>query len=484
MKKLKSIGKLFGMAVFICLLHPFDLTAQNWPVVNGSRERTSWASAESRLLPPLEKRMEFSLDGGIASGISCYDDILFVSVEAQPNRLVAFNTEDGSERWDFEIPGTRGSVNLTPAINDSLVFCGGSQGLGLYALDRLTGSVRWLKKVGSLYSNNPIIDSNRVYVVADSLYCMELKDSATVWSFPLSGSVSPALDNELLYIGGYRELFVLDKYTGAIAWQMDNSQKRFWSISVDDQFVYTYHYDSVVALVKQSGDVHWSWPIPDGKPPELSTGSIAVSDSFLCFPVWEDSAGKGRLYVLDKISGQYQWHHTFDSTGVYTPVLANGMVYVVNWKAGALWGFDLKTGDDVFFDDSEPYIKPVIVADGKLFAGTRGKVVSFENYGTGFFPVSEAGKDSPEIGKSWPNPFSTSTQFEIFTAHSDHLDISIHDLSGKKVKTIAEKEFQAGSHVLSWDGTNDGSRKVPPGLYVLKLTSRQYIRSRRLILVR
>jgi len=472
------------MKSIICLFFTLHLNAQNWPMVNSCKERTSWAEAESELLPPLQKGIEFSLNDGTASGISFYEDMLFVSVEAEPNRLVAFNAGDGRDLWDFEISGTHGSVNVTPAINDSLVFCGGNHGLGLYALDRFTGMVKWLKGVGSLYSNNPVIDSNRVYVVADSLYCLELKDSATVWSFPVSAGISPALDNEFLYIGGYRELYALNKYTGEIAWQTENSQKHFWSYCVDDQVIYTYHYDSVVALHKQSGDFFWSYPIPDGIPPGLSTGSIAISDSFLCFPIWEDSLMKGQLYVLDKITGQYCWHFTFDSTGVFTPILANGIVYAVNWKNNALWGFDLNTGNEVFFDDSEKYLEQPIVADGKLFAGTRGKVISFENYGTGNIQVQVPNLNSPELCMNWPNPFKTLTHFEFHLAQADHLMISVYDLSGKIVRKISEKEFQAGSYVLEWDGRNGSYEKVPPGIYILKLFTRHTSQSNKMILIR
>jgi outer membrane protein assembly factor BamB len=193
---------------------------------------------------------------------------------------------------------------------------------------------------------------------------------------------------------------------------------------------------------------------------------------------------QGQLYVIDKISGQYRWHHSFDSTGVFTPVISNGCVYVVNWKANALWGFDLNTGEDVFFDNSESYLKQPIIADGRLFAGARGKIVSFENFGTGILPDRPASPEFPELIQNWPNPFRTSTHFEIFLPHSDHLIITVYDLSGKEVKILAEKEFQAGIHVLSWDGTNDSSQKVPPGIYILKLSARKYIESRRMILLR
>lgn len=469
------------MAFIICLFFTVHLNAQNWPMANGCRERTSWAEAENELLPPLEKRSEFSLDGN-ASGISFYENMLFVSVGGTPNRLVAFNPHNGSELWHFEIPNSLGSVNVTPAINDSLVLCGGQDGLGLYALDRLTGIEKWFKGVGTLYSNNPIIDSNRVYVVADSLYCLDINNGATIWSFSISAGLTPAVDSELVYICWYNKLIALHKLNGEIAWQIENSERYHNAVAVDENYVYTCNSDSIVALEKESGSVNWSYIIPDVQFPDLSAGAIAISDSFLCASIWENADKIGQLYTLNKITGDYRWHYTFNTIGVFSPSIANGIVYAINWKTESVWGFDLNTGQAVFFDDSERYLKECIIADGKLFVGTFGKVVTFENYGTGIDPIPLEKQTSPELFQNWPNPFKQSTSFQFSLIQPDDLNISVYDLSGKKVKTISDRKYEAGVYTLTWDGTNDRNQKVPPGIYILKLSNKHFIKSNRMIL--
>jgi hypothetical protein len=81
--------------------------------------------------------MEFSINGN-ASGLSFYDNMLFVSVGGKPNRLVAFNTINGGESWHFDVPNSLGSVNVAPAVNDSLVLCGGQM---VWVYMHWTGSV-------------------------------------------------------------------------------------------------------------------------------------------------------------------------------------------------------------------------------------------------------------------------------------------------------------------------------------------------------
>jgi outer membrane protein assembly factor BamB len=459
------------------------MNAQYWPMANGCKERTSWAEMEKDLLPPLLKTVGFSLSGN-ASGISYYDQMLLVSVGGEPNRLVAFSAQNGNELWHFEIPNSGGSVNVTPAIHDSLILSGGQGGLGLYALDRHTGMEKWFKGVGTLYSNNPIIDSDRVYVVADSLYCLGIGDGATIWSFPLSSGITPALDDLMLYICRDDKLMALDKSNGEIAWQIDGRDRYHNTIAIDEYYLYTCRGDSVLALNKENGSVHWSHGIPDGLFPDLSTGAIAISDSFLCVSIWENADKNGQLYTLNKITGEYRWHFTFDTTGVFTPAIANGYVYAVNWKSESVWGFNLHTGQAVFFDDSERYLKACIVADGKLFMGALGKVVTFENYGTGTSSALMPDEEPAGMLNLWPNPFTHSTTLEFLLERPGFLDISVYDLSGKKIKTISYRFFEAGIHTLSWEGTDERSRKVPPGVYVLRLSTGHSIRTISMILIR
>ncbi|MBN1558747.1 PQQ-binding-like beta-propeller repeat protein [candidate division KSB1 bacterium] len=461
----------------------FKLNAQNWPMVNGDRGRSSWAEL-AELSPPLENAQHFSLDNGIASGLSCYENMFFVSVEADPNRVLAFDADNGVELWRFEIPETHGSVNVVPAVNASLVLCGGQGGLGLYALDRLTGAEKWFQSIGDLYSKNPIIDGERVYVVSDMLYCLDISDGETIWSFPFSANVTPAVDDENVYVCGNRQLIAFNKVNGEIAWQIENSQRSYSSVAVDENFVYTAHKDSILAVAKETGSVHWSFHIPDGILPDLSANAMAISDSSLCFSIWENSDKRGQLYALDKMTGYYRWHHTFDTTGVYSPTIANGNVYAINWQTNSIWGFHLQTGQHIFFDASAKYLHQPIVAQNTLFVEAFGAVVSFKSAGTGIQAILPEGEKSFELFPNHPNPFNQSTRFKIHLFRSDHVHISVYNLSGARIKTIADCNFTAGSHAFIWDGTDDRHHTVPSGVYIARLCTGSSAKSIKMILIR
>ena len=47
--------------------------------------------------------------------------------------------------------------------------------------------------------------------------------------------------------------------------------------------------------------------------------------------------------------------------------------------------------------------------------------------------------------------------------------LTIHDLSGRTVRRLHDQELINGRQRVSWDGLDEGGRRTPPGLYVLKL---------------
>jgi hypothetical protein len=101
--KLNAFIAIPVLTVLIGKLVTTGLSAQNWPMINANKERTSWARGETGLLPPLIKSKEFILDGRYASRMSFFDNMLYVSVTADTNKVLAFRAGDGSIAWRFDI---------------------------------------------------------------------------------------------------------------------------------------------------------------------------------------------------------------------------------------------------------------------------------------------------------------------------------------------------------------------------------------------
>ena len=62
-----------------------------------------------------------------------------------------------------------------------------------------------------------------------------------------------------------------------------------------------------------------------------------------------------------------------------------------------------------------------------------------------------------------------STSFVRFAvAKSGRVQVSIYDVTGRKVRNLADRVFPAGEHSIQWDGTDDAGSKVARGVYFVR----------------
>jgi photosystem II stability/assembly factor-like uncharacterized protein len=86
------------------------------------------------------------------------------------------------------------------------------------------------------------------------------------------------------------------------------------------------------------------------------------------------------------------------------------------------------------------------------------------------------------LKQNYPNPFNPNTNIEFSIPTAGPAKINIYNTAGQLVKEVVNKEFNPGSHVLTWNGTNNQGNKVASGVYVYSLeTSSQKI-SKKMIL--
>ncbi|UCE27900.1 MAG: T9SS type A sorting domain-containing protein [Candidatus Coatesbacteria bacterium] len=64
-----------------------------------------------------------------------------------------------------------------------------------------------------------------------------------------------------------------------------------------------------------------------------------------------------------------------------------------------------------------------------------------------------------------PNPVNGSVTFNFTLPETTEVDLSIYDLSGRKVTTVADEVKEAGDHAVVFDGY------LTPGVYIYKLAT-------------
>ena len=99
---------LMVLIALLALLMDSSVYGQNWPMINFNKERTSWASDETVLYPPLQQKSEIPIkstgDYLSLSYLTFYDDLLTLAVGRNPNTLEAVDMASGDTLWTFEVP--------------------------------------------------------------------------------------------------------------------------------------------------------------------------------------------------------------------------------------------------------------------------------------------------------------------------------------------------------------------------------------------
>ena len=79
----------------------------------------------------------------------------------------------------------------------------------------------------------------------------------------------------------------------------------------------------------------------------------------------------------------------------------------------------------------------------------------------------------------YPNPFNPSTTIEFYAESNSNVNLSIYDLSGKLVETLADYAVSSGYHSIQWDASDQSS-----GIYIVQLKFDSSVHSSKIMLVK
>ncbi|MCD4775987.1 MAG: T9SS type A sorting domain-containing protein [Candidatus Aegiribacteria sp.] len=98
---------------------------------------------------------------------------------------------------------------------------------------------------------------------------------------------------------------------------------------------------------------------------------------------------------------------------------------------------------------------------------------------------SPEGSVEPGMIRNTPNPFSASTNISFNLAQSSPVTISIYNIAGQLVRTLADNQsFNGGSNSVLWDGNSFSGTAVSPGVYFCRLNADGISQTHRMMMVR
>ena len=85
---------------------------------------------------------------------------------------------------------------------------------------------------------------------------------------------------------------------------------------------------------------------------------------------------------------------------------------------------------------------------------------------------------------SYPNPFNPQTAIRYDLPEAGTIRISLYNVSGQRIRTLLNGHQIAGTHSVTWDGTDDRGRPVANGVYLCRMKAGRFQRTRKVLLVK
>ncbi len=97
--------------------------------------------------------------------------------------------------------------------------------------------------------------------------------------------------------------------------------------------------------------------------------------------------------------------------------------------------------------------------------------------------VEDMVPDEFALGQNFPNPFNPTTSIPFSLDAESHVDLSIYNVMGQKIRTLVNGSLSAGSHIIQWNGCDDHNRFVSAGIYFCRLKGGEHARIRKMLLL-
>ncbi len=341
-------------ALFLCLLVPSFLIAEEWPQWMGPTRNGIWN--EQGILREFPKEgLKILWKGKVAGGFSgpavsgnkvFISDFIVTSGDSTNDfnkrdarlgteRLLCFDALNGTLLWKYEYPvaykiSYASGPRVTPSVVDGKVYGLGAEG-NFYCLDVQTGKPVWTKDFKKDFNApTPLWGfCGHPLIVGKIVYCLIGGEGSVVVAFDkdngkelwraISASESGYCPPSIIQAGGTNQLLIWDA-------------------------------DKINSLEPSTGKLFWSLPL---KPNYGMAVCAPIKDGDFLFAGGIGSIGAGILLAKAKPAASIAWQGNRNNA-LYpcnsTPLVENGIVYGTDCHQGWLGAFRINSGERLWQD--------------------------------------------------------------------------------------------------------------------------------------
>jgi hypothetical protein len=149
---------------------------------------------------------------------------------------------------------------------------------------------------------------------------------------------------------------------------------------------------------------------------------------------------------------------------------------------GSVVGYGLTDNAGTYEINGLPPGSMTMVVDGEGYDGAQKQLVIgttdfalTQNFSVSIAasaPGSTGGGDAPErftLGQNYPNPFNPTTTITFSLPVASTVTVSVFNLLGQEIATLANGVFGAGTHAAIWDGHDAAGRTMASGVYFYRM---------------
>ena len=137
-----------------------------------------------------------------------------------------------------------------------------------------------------------------------------------------------------------------------------------------------------------------------------------------------------------------------------------------------------------------PFYDAVPSAAQKVTVDDQGTTVNFmlTHGGLNDLVTETAQPSAPPaafaLHQNYPNPFNPGTKITFELPHDGLVELAIFDALGRRVAEPVRQVYTAGSHSVIWNGVADDGSTVAAGIYFARLTSGDFQKTIKLVLIK
>ena len=88
------------------------------------------------------------------------------------------------------------------------------------------------------------------------------------------------------------------------------------------------------------------------------------------------------------------------------------------------------------------------------------------------------------LGNAYPNPFNPTTTIAFALPEASQVRLRVFNMLGREVRTLADGLFEAGSHTVMWDATDQSGQSVSTGVYFYRLEAPGFAETKKMMLIK